>query len=45
MTWDEYLNLQISRGATPELAENSIGHMMDLYESYDWDSEIPFEAD
>ena len=28
MTWNEYLELQISRGATPELAMNSIGHMM-----------------
>lgn len=45
MTWNEYLELKISRGATPELAMNSIGHMMDLYESYDWDAKVPFEVE
>lgn len=44
MTWNEYLELQISRGAKPELAMNSIGHMMDLYESWDWDAKVPFEV-
>lgn len=44
MTWNEYLDLQISNGATPELAMNSIGHMMDLYESWDWNNKVPFET-
>lgn len=42
MTWQEYLEYQISKGATPELAENAIGRMMDTYESWEWDEEIPF---
>ena len=45
MTWNEYLELQISRGAKPELAMNSIGHMMDLYESWDWDAKVPFKVE
>lgn len=45
MTWNEYLDLQISRGASPDLAACSVGHMMDLYESYDWESEVPFDID
>lgn len=45
MTWNEYLEVVISRGATPELAQNSIGHMMDLYESYEWEAQVPFDAD
>ena len=44
MTWNDYLELQIQRGAKPELAMNSIGHMMDLYESWDWDEKVPFEV-
>lgn len=45
MTWNEYMALAISRGATPELAQNTIGHLMDLYESYEWEDQIPFNAD
>lgn len=45
MTWNEYFELEISRGGTPDLIMNTIGHLMDLYESYDWDAEIPFEPD
>lgn len=45
MTWNEYLQLQISRGSSLELAQNAIGHMMDLYGSYDWDAQVPFEVD
>ena len=45
MTWNEYFELMVSRGATPELAQNSIGRMMDLYESYDWNAKVPFEVD
>ena len=44
MTWSEYFDLEVSRGAKPELAQNSIGRMMDLYESRDWDAEVPFEV-
>lgn len=45
MTWNEYFDLMVSRGSNPENAMNSIGHMMDLYESYDWDSKVPFEVE
>lgn len=45
MTWEEYYELEISRGGTPDLIMNTIGHLMDLYESYDWDAEIPFKPD
>lgn len=45
MTWSEYFDLMVTRGATPELAQNSIGHMMDLYESYDWDEKVPFDVE
>lgn len=45
MTWNEYLNTLVSRGATPDLAMNSIGHMMDMYESYDWDAKVPFDVE
>ena len=38
-------DLLVSRGVTPELAQNSIGRMMDLYESYDWDAEVPFDVE
>lgn len=43
MTWRDYLEKLIESGASPDLAEMSVGHMMDLYESYDWDSMVPFE--
>lgn len=45
MTWQEYFDLQISRGCDPELVSNNIGHLMDLYGSYNWDSYIPFQVD
>lgn len=41
MTWNDYLKDAIKAGAKRELAENNIGHMMDLYEAYDWDEELP----
>lgn len=45
ITWQEYLEKMIKKGATPELAEMSIGRMMDLYESYDWDAQVPFDVE
>ena len=41
MTWREYLEKQIEAGATPEMAEMSVGRMMDLYESCDWNDQVP----
>ena len=43
MTWREYLETEIKAGATPELAQNTVGHLMDLYESWGWDDPIPFD--
>lgn len=43
MSWSEYYESLIAAGATPECADNTVGHLMDLYESYDWDAQIPFE--
>ena len=43
MTWNEYFDLIVEGGATPELAQMSIGHMMELYDSYDRDAVVPFE--
>lgn len=43
MTWQEYLEEQIAAGANEENALNAIGRMMDLYESWDWDAELPFD--
>lgn len=44
MTWSEYLDQRIEQGATPDLAELAIMRMMDIYESYGWDEEIPFDT-
>lgn len=43
MTWEEYMEEMIEGGANFENAQNVIGHMMDLYESYNWDDVVPFE--
>lgn len=45
MTWSEYLDLEMSRGCSYDNAQNVIGHLMDIYEDYDWDNEIPFDPD
>ena len=45
MTWKEYYNMLVERGAAPDLASMSIGHMMDDYESYDWDDKVPFDVE
>ena len=45
MTWQEFYDSWIARGADPDLAMMSIGHMMDDYESYDWDAEVPFDVE
>lgn len=44
MSWREYLEMLIETGSTPELAENTVGCLMDLYECWDWDELIPFKA-
>lgn len=44
MTWQEYFDILVKRGAGEDNAANVVGHLMDLYEQYDWNSEIPFEA-
>lgn len=43
MTWNEYLDQLMSQGSSFDLAQNVVGHLMDLYEDYEWDSEIPFD--
>lgn len=43
MSWQEYYDNMIKAGASPECADNTVGHLMDLYESYDWNEQIPFE--
>ena len=42
MTWQEYYNELIESGCNDHNADNIIGHLMDLYESWDWDAEMPF---
>lgn len=44
MTWQEYYNMMVARGADSDLALMSIGHMMDDCESYDWDDKVPFDV-
>lgn len=41
MTWNEYLEETINNGLDPDHAMNIIGHLMDLYNSYEWEKEIP----
>ncbi len=43
MTWNEYLNSVVAAGATPELAMSTVGQLMDLYQSYDWNAKVPFD--
>lgn len=43
MTWSEYLNSVVAAGATPEIAMRTVGHLMDLYQSHDWDAKVPFD--
>lgn len=43
MTWNEYLNSVVAAGAPPELAMKTVGQLMDIYQSHDWDAKIPFD--
>ena len=45
MTWQEYLDKMIEQGATLDLVQMSIGRMMDLYESWNWNDEVPFNVE
>lgn len=41
MTWTEFYEELLKQTSHPALADNIIGHMMDDYESWDWDDEVP----
>lgn len=45
MTWQEYFDALVAHGGDPDLMMNMIGHMMDDYESYDWDAKVPFDVE
>lgn len=45
MTWQEYFDMMVACGSDPDLAMNAIGHMMDIYESYNWDAKVPFDVE
>ena len=44
MTWQNYLDLLMAQGSSFDNAQNVVGRLMDLYESYDWDATLPFEV-
>ena len=39
MTWSEYYNKLVEAGAND--ADLVVGRLMDLYESWDWDAQVP----
>lgn len=41
MTWNEFLEATINNGVNPDHAMNNIGYLMDMYNSYEWDEQIP----
>lgn len=45
MSWSEYLELLMAQGSSFEIAQNTVGHLMDLYEDWEWDNKIPFDPD
>lgn len=45
MTWQEYFDMRVKQGADPDLMQMMICRMMDIYESYDWNAIIPFDAE
>ena len=45
MTWNDLYKALCKQCSRDALADNIIGHLMDDYESYDWNSVIPDGAD
>lgn len=43
MTWRQYLDLLMKQGCSFENVQNVVGHLMDLYEDWEWDNTIPFK--
>lgn len=43
MTWMEYLNSIVAAGATKELAMQTVGNLMKMYRTSDWNARVPFD--